>query len=283
MYFKDKYWQWIIKDEIMLITHTHTHSTFFLMNKCANTKAWSRVEKVQTCHRYAFVPLFCPKPTQQNEICASGRAGITFSTFMSRVAFTSRTRTTSHLVKLQQTLKTLLTKRVKLRAKKFWELPASSVIIINKMSRRSRDVHVERKTSLCVWSKHNALTTCTSQTWPPFLECTNEPREGCGEEWNASINLHRPLWPLGGMTTGLPHLHLWTVWCLSINVSSAQEWYQQTWADITLGLRVISADFFRWAHLESFHSLTYGRNNIHKCVLQGDYECDSRCEQQTGD
>lgn len=38
---------------------------------------------------------------------------------------------------------------------------------------------------------------------------------------------------------------------------------------------VISADLVRWARLESFHSLSYGRNNVHKCVLQGDYECDS--------
>ena len=42
-----------------------------------------------------------------------------------------------------------------------------------------------------------------------------------------------------------------------------------------LTARGISADFVRWARLESFHSVSYGRNNIHKCVLQGDYECDS--------
>lgn len=28
-------------------------------------------------------------------------------------------------------------------------------------------------------------------------------------------------------------------------------------------------------HLESFHSMSYYRNNIQECVLQGDYSCDS--------
>lgn len=42
-----------------------------------------------------------------------------------------------------------------------------------------------------------------------------------------------------------------------------------------LTARVISADFVGWARVESFHSVSYGRNNIHKCVLQGDYECDN--------
>lgn len=42
-----------------------------------------------------------------------------------------------------------------------------------------------------------------------------------------------------------------------------------------LATRVISADCVRRARLESFHSVSYGRNNIHKCVLQGDYERDS--------
>lgn len=38
---------------------------------------------------------------------------------------------------------------------------------------------------------------------------------------------------------------------------------------------VTSADCVRAARPESFHSVSYGHNNIHECVLQGDYECDS--------